>query len=236
MVKFDRSRRTRGQRIGFSGNGSRRSRRCNKEMITSDRTPFTAIPCYEGFLLRRSSGSSCHFSRLELPIQLVTESRRPKASCRINEHVFADATEIPTRTSIAPWNFYSFNRPLPFRGKTAWILRDPLAEFPPAERSRLVSSTKGGRAWESSSRGKQWSFTSRFSTSKCFYTGFKKVGEDLSRLRNFEISWRRGKDIFGGQRIQTISRVSSDSCLFLSVPFFSRSNYPRSDSIFFPEW
>lgn len=145
MVKFDRSRRTRGQRIGFSGNGSRRSRRCNKEMITSDRTPFTAIPCYEGFLLRRSSGSSCHFSRLELPIQLVTESRRSKASCRINEHVFADATEIPTRTSIAPWNFYSFNRPPPFRGKTAWILRDPLAEFPPAERSRLVSSTKGGR-------------------------------------------------------------------------------------------
>lgn len=75
--------------MGFSGNGScrRRSRRSNKE-ITSDRTPFTAIPCYEGFLLRRSSGSSCHFSRLELPIELVTESRRPKASCRINEEGF----------------------------------------------------------------------------------------------------------------------------------------------------
>ena len=98
-LKFHRSE----ENFGFSGNAwcRRRSRRSDKE-ITSDRTPFTAIPpCYEGFLLRRSSGSSCHFSRLELPIELVTESRRPKASCRINEERFC-RSPVPQKSQHPP--------------------------------------------------------------------------------------------------------------------------------------
>lgn len=136
--------------MGFSGNGScrRRSRRSNKE-ITSDRTPFTAIPCYEGFLLRRSSGSSCHFSRLELPIELVTESRRPKASCRINEEGFC-RSPVPQKSEHRRHAVRSRDEistsldsiPSQFSANSADATRAISPPLP--ERSGVDSSTKGG--------------------------------------------------------------------------------------------
>lgn len=136
--------------MGFSGNGScwRRSRRSNKE-ITSDRTPFTAIPCYEGFLLRRSSGSSCHFSRLELPIELVTESRRPKASCRINEEGFC-RSPVPQKSEHRRHAVRSRDEistsldsiPSQFSANSADATRAISPPLP--ERSGIDSSTKGG--------------------------------------------------------------------------------------------
>lgn len=138
--------------MGFSGNGScrRRSRRSNKE-ITSDRTPFTAIPCYEGFLLRRSSGSSCHFSRLELPIELVTESRRPKASCRINEEGFC-RSPVPQKSEHRRHAVRSRDEistsldsiPSQFSANSADATRAISPPLALPERSRVDSSTKGG--------------------------------------------------------------------------------------------
>lgn len=138
--------------MGFSGNGScrRRSRRSNKE-ITSDRTPFTAIPCYEGFLLRRSSGSSCHFSRLELPIELVTESRRPKASCRINEEGFC-RSPVPQKSEHRRHAVRSRDEistsldsiPSQFSANSADATRAISPPLALPERSGVDSSTKGG--------------------------------------------------------------------------------------------
>lgn len=87
--------------------------------------------------------------------------------------------------------FLPFNPP--FEGGNS---REFYVQFPPAERSSLVSSTKGGgrenRGLVESKEGSNQVSPLDFSTSKCFYRGFKKVGEELFRLRNFEFLGEEG--------------------------------------------